>query len=109
MAKKLNAGFFDRIISIKEPVLMRNDYGEEETIYKTICSCFAMLEKQNGKEEEETNQIVATSKTVFVIRYTTVKESYVIYYNNLLYDIVSIEEQGRRSFLRITATKKDNQ
>lgn len=110
MAKKLNAGDFDRLAIFKQPIEQRDAFGQDVTIYNTLFTWFVGIDRQVGKEELEASQIQAVNTTNFICRYKKdIKEDLIIIVEDKAYNIRSIEEiEGRRKFLKIKAERRDS-
>lgn len=101
----------DRKITIYQPILIKSASGMEKTEYQliTLPEVYAELRFGKGSEDQEGKQVVAKITHMFKIRYRTdLKETFIILFEGQYFDILGIQEQGRRKYLVITAEAKDN-
>lgn len=101
----------DRKITIYEPVLTKSSSGAEKEEWRLITfpEVYAELKFGSGKESQEGKQVVASVTHQFRIRYRTdLKETFIILFDDRYFDILGIQEMGRRKYLIITAEAKDN-
>jgi SPP1 family predicted phage head-tail adaptor len=101
----------DRKITIYQPVLIKSASGMEDTQYSlvTFPEVYSELKFGKGTEDQEGKQVVAKNTHLFKIRYRTdLREDFIILFEGQYFDILGIQEQGRRKHLVITAEAKDN-
>lgn len=101
----------DRKISIYEPVLIKSSSGAEKEEWRlvTLPEVYAELKFGSGKESQEGKQVVAAVTHQFKIRYRSdLKETFILLFEGKYFDILGIQEMGRRKYLIITAEAKDN-
>ena len=116
-------GELDRRISIEQPTLSFNDYGESEVdSWSELREVWAKVDWVGGSETDETDKITATTKVDFYIRNLDLdnfmngsgvptmshrikftSEGVAKYY--YLHNVEQIE--GRERFLKITTEEKD--
>ncbi len=110
MAKGVRPGQLDRRIEIQEPTETRTARGSVTETWTTIARVWAGLSfpSSGNAESIEADQLVATTRVVFTIRYRdTITEKMRIVYGNENYSIIPpIEEQGRKTYLLIRAEKQ---
>jgi SPP1 family predicted phage head-tail adaptor len=102
----MNIGRLDRKIVIESETLGTNAIGEYNSTWATYHTTFANVIKGTGGENIEADQVTATNKVKFKIRYFAgINETMRILYNGFYYDITEIQELDREG-LFLTATKK---
>lgn len=102
----MNIGRLDRKITIEQQTRATNSIGEYTSTWSTYHTAFANVQRGTGNEKVEAEQVTATSKVKFKIRFFDgIDESMRISYNNNYYDITDIQELGREGLL-ISANKK---
>lgn len=94
-----------RIVLRKKNVITKNDYGHEVSATYTDKSIWACLSFGNKDEEELLDKQTVIEILYFVIWATTVSTSDQIVFNSKTYDIINIEEIGRRNYLKIKVRK----
>lgn len=106
----MNIGPLDRLITIEQATITRNDTGGEIRTFNTFITCWAHVLSLGGNEKIMDDAFQAFNITTFYIRYQAgITEKMRIVYNSINYDIKSIIEHERRSFLQIKAEKRDNE
>ena len=63
------AGELDRRITIQSFTTSTDSFGEVNKSFNTLVNVWAKVEEKNGKEGEESEQIIATKRVEFFIRY----------------------------------------
>lgn len=106
------AGQLDRRITIQSFTTTTDDFGEVVKSFTTLANVWAKVEEKSGvsgKEGEEGNQIVATKRVEFFIRYRSdINEQMRIIYNNETYEIEAIlSADSRRAFQKIVTRWAD--
>ncbi len=100
---------FDKKILIYNYTLSKNTYGETEGALVLHTWTFAKVNYKGGREGFYARQVVATGNVVFKMRYIPgITEKMFIEYNEKMYNIRHIAEDGRKRFLEITAEMHDN-
>ena len=84
-------------------------YGQATRDFETLANVWAKVEEKSGKEGEDGNQIVASKKVEFFIRYRSdINEQMRIVYNNETYKIETIlNADSRKAFQRIVTRFTD--
>lgn len=84
-------------------------YGQATRDFETLANVWAKVEEKSGKEGEDGNQIVATQKVEFFIRYRSdINEQMRIVYENKTYTIEAIlNADSRKSFQKIVTRFAD--
>jgi len=102
----MNIGRLDRKIVIQVQNFATNAIGEYTTTWDTFHNAFANVQRVSGTETVDADQVTATNKVKFKIRYFAgINESMRIVYNSNYYDILEIQELDREA-LWLTATRK---
>jgi len=102
----MNIGRLDRKIVIESQTFSTNSIGEYTSSWSTFHTAFASIKKVSGSEKIEADQITATNKVRFKIRFFDgITEAMRVVYNGAYYDIIEIQELDREG-LFLTATKK---
>jgi len=105
----VNIGNLDRFITITVFTQTGTEANGEKIFDDgtTFHEGFARIERVGGNERLEGDKITATNKVRFTIRFKEgVREEMTITYNSELYDILEIQELGRREGLWLTATRQ---
>ena len=101
----MNIGRLDRKIVIQVQNFTTNSIGEYTTTWDTFHNAFANVQKVSGTEAINADQVTATNKVKFKIRYFAgINESMRVVYNATNYDIIEIQELDREG-LFLTATR----
>lgn len=99
----IDPGQLDRRITIQTygtPTL--NAFGEESVGWTTLATVWANLRWIGGGEKEEADQEIATTDIVATIRRRSdIDEKMRVVYDSLTYDIIHINEMGRRRFQQL--------
>lgn len=97
------AGQLDRRITIQSYTTTTDDFGEVVKSFTTLANVWAKVEEKRGGEGEDGNQLVATKKVEFLIRYRSdIDEQMRISYNNETYKIETIlNADARKAFQKI--------
>lgn len=105
----MNAGHLDRKITILTPNGSANAFGEVPVSFVTLAEVWAKVDYRNtGQEDEQAQRETAVDKVTFTIRYRTdVNTGQRISYNGKTYNIRSVSEVGRRSFLDLIAEARE--
>jgi hypothetical protein len=99
-------GAMDRRIIIRSlgtPVY--NDLDEVTSYTNTDTTVFAHIMNDDTPESDINDKQTIIEKRVFVIRYRTLTYENQIVYNSNVYDIVKIEEIGRRQHLKVSTKR----
>ena len=102
----MNIGRLDRKIVIENQTFSTNSIGEYTSSWSVFHTTFASIKKVSGSEKIEADQITATNKVRFKIRFFDgITEAMRVVYNGAYYDIIEIQELDREG-LFLTAIKK---
>ncbi len=104
-----HAGQLDRRITIQSFTTTTDDFGEVVKSFTTLANVWAKVEEKRGSEGEEGNQLVATKRVEFFIRYRSdIDEQMRITYNNETYKIEAIlNADSRKAFQKIVTRWAD--
>ena len=103
------AGQLDRRITIQSFSTTTDDFGEVVKSFTTLANVWAKVEEKRGDEGEDGNQLVATKRVEFFIRYRSdINEQMRITYNNETYKIEAIlNADTRKAFQKIVTRWAD--
>ena len=103
------AGQMDRRITIQTFTTTTDDFGEVVKSFTTLAEVWAKVEEKRGNEGDDGNQIVATKRVEFLIRYRSdINEQMQIQYNNETYKIEAIlNADSRKAFQKIVTRWAD--
>ncbi|HEX9904627.1 MAG TPA: phage head closure protein [Propylenella sp.] len=103
----MNAGDMDRRITIRSIAVVNNTRGEPIATEATfLANEPARVRQKSGRELVVSDQIQAERTTEFTVRYRAgFEETMRITYEGDDYDILAIEEIGRRHWLRLVTTR----
>ena len=103
------AGQLDRRITIQSFTTTTDDFGEVVKSFTTLANVWAKVEEKRGHEGEDGNQLVATKRVEFLIRYRSdINEQMRITYNNETYKIEAIlNADSRKAFQKIVTRWAD--
>jgi SPP1 family predicted phage head-tail adaptor len=103
---KYDIGRLDRRIEIQAAAENTSDYGGIELEFTTHRTQWARVEYSTASERFEAAAQTEIQTVVFTVRYITpeVQTPHRIVYEGNTYDIIGVQEVGRRQFQRITAT-----
>lgn len=103
------AGQLDRRITIQSFTTTTDDFGEVVKSFTTLANVWAKVEDKRGNEGEDGNQLVATKRVEFLIRYRSdINEQMRIQYNNETYKIEAIlNADSRKAFQKIVTRWAD--
>ena len=100
---------FDSKIQFINQTTTKNAHGEDAVQFTGGAYAWANVNYKGGLEGFMARQTVASGNIVFKIRYMAgIKETMFISYNNKLYNIRHIAENGRLNILEISAEFHDN-
>lgn len=104
------AGNLDRTIFLDRPVVTQNGLGEEITTWVQIARRRASWRRATSNETLASAEIAATVTDIFEIRWSAdtadLDAKCQLTYGQRIYDIVSVEEIGRREGQRINAAAR---
>jgi SPP1 family predicted phage head-tail adaptor len=103
------AGQLDRRIAIQSFTTTTDDFGEVVKSFTTLANVWAKVEEKRGNEGEDGNQLVATKRVEFLIRYRSdINEQMRITYNSETYKIEAIlNADSRKAFQKIVTRWAD--
>ncbi len=103
------SGQLDRRIAIQSFTESTDDFGEVILSFTTLANVWAKVVEKSGNEGEDGNQMVATQKVEFFIRYRSdINEQMQIVYENKTYTIEAIlNADARKSFQKIVTRFAD--
>ena len=97
----MRAGLLNEHIQIITPIINRNDYGEEETVWENKYSTRARLMHNSGKRTL-TNEIYYQYTKTFEVRYyVPITEFDRIIWNKKVYRIIDIEPNKEQQKITI--------
>ncbi len=96
-------GKFDRLITIQQPDGERSaSTNEPSGDWEDVAQVWARKEFFKGREKMQGDQPISVGDVLFQIRYRNdVQEKMRVLFDDVTYNIFSIEEIGRREVLRI--------
>jgi len=99
----MNIGHMDRRIALQSTTLTTNDYGQRVASWATYATVWASIKYKRGSEKVTDDQVGSTQTVDFTIRYSTdvsgVKASHRLVYNSQNYEILYVQEIGRKEGL----------
>ena len=103
------AGQLDRRIDFTRQSADVDSFGQDVGVFSTAFSRWAKVEEKSGKEGEDGNQIIASKRVDFFIRYDSqINETWRIEYNGKTYMIEAIlNADSRQSFQKIVTRLSD--
>lgn len=108
----LAAGKLDRRIILDRPTVTQNSLGEEVTVWVQLARVWASWRRASSNETLAGAEIEASVSDVFEIRYSSqvfdLNPKCRLTYANREYDIVTVDEIGRREGLRIGAVARSD-
>lgn len=109
MIRGINPGELDRQITLQSRTVAANAYGEPIETWSTLATVRAKIEYPITGSDEQTQQglNIARTRANFIIRHRS-DVGFVerIQYDSETWDIERIAEDGRKSFLIITAERR---
>jgi len=104
-----HAGQLDRRITIQSFTTSTDDFGEVIQSFTTLANVWAKVEEKSGSEGEDGNQLVATRKVEFFIRYRSdINEQMRIVYEGQTHKIEAIlNADSRKAFQKIVTRFAD--
>lgn len=106
--KPIDPGRMDRQITIQQLTAdspAQNAYGEPSETWTTYATVWAEKLDVGGRERFQSSGRQAEVDTVFRMHYRTgITNKMRIYYNSTAYNILYINELGRKQYLEIRAT-----
>ena len=105
----MNPGDFDQRITIQNVTESVDTFGQRVQAFSTLANVWAKVEEKSGSEGETSDQIIATRKVQFLIRWRNdINEQMRILYRGQIYEIESIiNGDARQHTLRIHTKLSD--
>ena len=107
----MNAGKMDRKVSLREPTQSTDNFGQTSETFAVAAEIWAQKRDLAAKEAVEADQIVASIRTEFLIRWrddiTPEWEVQLVELPRTTWKIHGILEIGRKEGLRLICTTKD--
>ena len=105
----MNPGDFDQRITIQNVTESVDTFGQRVQTFSTLANVWAKVEEKSGSEGETSDQIIATRKVQFLIRWRNdINEQMRILYRGQIYEIESIiNADARRHTMRIHTKLSD--
>lgn len=98
----MNAGRFDRLITIQQNTETRDNVGGKADTWSTFAQIWAAYKPITGIENVNADRIEAKGMVNFIIRYRSdITNAMRISYDGQIYNIKSITELTRRQYLTI--------
>lgn len=95
-------GELDRRITLKNPSISTDSYGEAVRTYSTLSDVWAKVEYMTSDEKEENERLTNITKVRFTIRYRSdVDAKTKIEWHSDTYEIDGILPVGREKFLQL--------
>lgn len=92
----MQAGLLKYNVKIEEPIIVKDNYGSETTVWQLWKNIKADIKYNSGSRELQNSEIVYNSNVSFIIRYyNEVNEKMRIEYDSKKYRIISIEADQR--------------
>jgi SPP1 family predicted phage head-tail adaptor len=112
MPKTDTIGRLDRRVSLYRPVVSIDDYGGEALTWEKVAEMWAGVSYTDTGSDERAlaAQETAVQRLIFTVRYAAtcgrVGEKMKIEYEGQDYDILTVQEIGRRQFLKIATERR---
>ena len=107
----MNAGKLDRKVELMQPTETTDTFGQTSETFTSAAQVWAMKRDVSQKEAVEVDQLVATMRTEFTIRWrsdiSTTWRVQLVETPRTAYQIHGILEIGRKEGLRLLCTSKD--
>ena len=105
----MNPGDFDQRITIQNVTESVDTFGQRVQAFSTLANVWAKVEEKSGSEGETSDQIIATRKVQFLIRWRNdINEQMRILYRGQIYEIESIiNGDARHHTMRIHTKLSD--
>jgi SPP1 family predicted phage head-tail adaptor len=105
----MNVGELDRRLILKQKTVSRDAWNHPVATFTTLATVWGKKLDRLAGEAVGENQLVATNRTEFTIRYRTdVTEDMIIEYDSENYYVTGTKEIGRKELLLITTELRDN-
>ena len=101
-------GELDRRITLKNPTISTDAFGEAVRTYSTLSDVWAKVEYLTSDEKEENERLTNITKMKFTIRYRSdVDAKTKIEWHSDTYEVDGILPEGREKFLVLIARKRE--
>lgn len=104
------AGELDRRIVIQTVTEgEQSSYGEPERVVATLATVWASVRRPGGGQSYQSKQVDTVTELTFRIRYRTdisITTKHEIVYDGHTYDVVELNEIGRRQYLDLVGVAK---
>lgn len=102
----MNPGDFDQRITIQNVTESVDVFGQRIKSFSTLAAVWAKVEEKSGVEGEQSDQIIASKKVQFLIRWRNdVNERMPIVYRGKIYEIESIISGDARRHTMVLHTR----
>lgn len=109
LARRVNIGQMDRLITIQRPVTLKNIYGEDVPTWQTFKTVYSKVEDSAGGERIMADQLTATRTSTMTIRNVAVDVTMRVLLDGVCYNISSIQKPDRNGYLILKCEIKDDQ
>lgn len=100
----VRAGLLNEMITFRESVITRDEYGEQSTEWRDAFTARARVQHQGGSRVMENSEVWHPATVIFTVRcYHDVKDEMEIVYNNHRYNIIYVDRQSKNQQTVITA------
>lgn len=100
---------FDRLIKIYARLSAnQNAFGEHPLNLGLVAETWAEKVFKRGNEQQSAGQKTGSTVESFRIRYRELSQINVIEHEGIKYDVLSIQEEGRKQFLILECERKDS-
>lgn len=106
----LHAGSMDRLVTVQQSTVAKDDYKDKVTTWSTIASVWAQVINSPMGERNEAENRVAVLETKFRVRYySAITANMRIVFGGKYYYITGVEEKGRREAMILTTEQRDSE
>ena len=109
----MRGGALDRRIQLMEKVVTQDDFGEEIVSWNTIATVYAEKIENTGQERFSVAQFVGKRVCSFEFRWSSavkgVTTLHKIIFDEVEFDIVAVQEIGRREGIRCDCTARSEE
>jgi SPP1 family predicted phage head-tail adaptor len=107
MQTEVKIGQLDRRILFQNQTITKQSNGEELSSWTSHAYRWAKAEQYSSSEINESGMLTVYSKAFFTVRYdAALNEKMRVYYDGKIYNIIGIEEIGRREYQKIDCESK---
>ena len=109
----MNAGLMDKLITIKAPTVVDNDYGANggTTTYSTLTTAWARMVFNGGTEQVNSDQKQIKQSVTFMVHYnSSINAKCRIEYGGFVYNIKQVSGFGTRNlqYMKIESEVYEN-